>query len=41
MDWERTPEFDDWLVRSGLADADFRLAGEVGLLSEFASRPIA
>ena len=37
----RAPEFDDWLVRSGLADANFRLAGSAGLLPEFASRLIA
>lgn len=38
---KRAPEFDDWLVRTGLADADFRLAGNAGLLPEFASRLIA
>jgi ethanolamine ammonia-lyase large subunit len=38
---KRAPEFDDWLVRTGLADADFRLAGSAGLLPEFASRLIA
>ena len=38
---KRAPEFDDWLVRAGLAGADFRLAGETGLLPEFASRLIA
>ena len=38
---KRAPEFDDWLVRAGLADADFRLAGNAGLLPEFASRLIA
>src|SRR5437868_4153640 len=37
----RAPEFDDWLVRSGLAGADFRLASEAGRLPEFASRLIA
>jgi ethanolamine ammonia-lyase large subunit len=37
----RAPEFDDWLVRSGLADSDFRLAGSAGLLPEFASRLLA
>jgi ethanolamine ammonia-lyase large subunit len=37
----RAPEFDDWLVRAGLADANFRLAGSAGLLPEFASRLIA
>ena len=38
---KRAPEFDDWLVRSGLADGNFRLAGNAGLLPEFASRLIA
>jgi ethanolamine ammonia-lyase large subunit len=38
---KRAPEFDDWLVRSGLADGNFRLAGNTGLLPEFASRLIA
>ncbi|MBR1283839.1 ethanolamine ammonia-lyase subunit EutB [Bradyrhizobium sp. AUGA SZCCT0177] len=38
---KRAPEFDDWLLRSGLAGADFRLAGDAGLLPEFASRLIA
>jgi len=38
---KRAPEFDDWLVRSGLADGDFRLAGNAGLLPEFAARLIA
>jgi ethanolamine ammonia-lyase large subunit len=37
----RAPEFDDWLVRAGLADTDFRLAGSAGLLPDFASRLIA
>jgi ethanolamine ammonia-lyase large subunit len=37
----RAPEFDDWLLRAGLADADFRLAGDAGLLPEFASGLIA
>jgi ethanolamine ammonia-lyase large subunit len=36
----RAPEFDDWLVRAGLADANFRLAGSAGQLPEFASRLI-
>jgi ethanolamine ammonia-lyase large subunit len=31
----RAPEFDDWLRRSGLADADFRLSGR-GALPDFA-----
>jgi ethanolamine ammonia-lyase large subunit len=38
---KRAPEFDDWLVRAGLADDGFRLAGNAGLLPEFASRLIA
>jgi ethanolamine ammonia-lyase large subunit len=37
----RAPEFDDWLVRSGIAGADFRLAGDAGLLPDFAARLIA
>jgi ethanolamine ammonia-lyase large subunit len=37
----RAPEFDDWLVRAGLADADFRLCGHTGLLPDFAARLIA
>jgi ethanolamine ammonia-lyase large subunit len=38
---KRAPEFDDWLFRTGLSDADFRLAGGEGLLPDFASRLIA
>jgi ethanolamine ammonia-lyase large subunit len=38
---KRAPEFDDWLVRAGLADADFRLSGQTGLLPDFAARLIA
>jgi ethanolamine ammonia-lyase large subunit len=38
---KRAPEFDDWLVRTGLAGADYRLAGNAGLLPDFASRLIA
>ena len=38
---KRAPEFDDWLVRSGLADGDFRLVGNASLLPDFASRLIA
>jgi ethanolamine ammonia-lyase large subunit len=38
---KRAPEFDDWLVRTGLAGVDFRLAGNAGLLPDFASRLIA
>jgi ethanolamine ammonia-lyase large subunit len=38
---KRAPEFDEWLFRAGLADADFRLAGNSGLLPDFASRLLA
>ncbi len=38
---KRAPEFDDWLFRTGLAGADFRLAGGEGMLPDFASRLIA
>jgi ethanolamine ammonia-lyase large subunit len=38
---KRAPEFDDWLLRTGLADTNFRLAGNAGLLPDFASRLIA
>jgi ethanolamine ammonia-lyase large subunit len=37
---KRAPEFDNWLVHAGLADAGFRLAGEAGQLPDFASRLI-
>jgi ethanolamine ammonia-lyase large subunit len=37
----RAPEFDDWLVQSGIVGADIRLAGDAGLLPDFASRLIA
>jgi ethanolamine ammonia-lyase large subunit len=37
----RAPEFDDWLFRSGLTDAGFRLADNTGLLPDFAMRLIA
>ena len=37
----RAPEFDEWLVRAGLADANARLAGNTGLLPDFASRLIS
>jgi ethanolamine ammonia-lyase large subunit len=37
---KRAPEFDDWLFRAGLADASGRLAGNTGLLPDFASRLI-
>jgi ethanolamine ammonia-lyase large subunit len=38
---KRAPEFDGWLFRTGLAGADFRLAGGEGVLPDFASRLIA
>jgi ethanolamine ammonia-lyase large subunit len=38
---KRAPEFDDWLLRAGLSDSAFRLAGNTGLLPEFASKLIA
>ena len=38
---KRAPEFDDWLVRVGLADPGFRLAADAGQLPDFASRLIA
>jgi ethanolamine ammonia-lyase large subunit len=38
---KRAPEFDDWLLRAGLADAEFRLVGTTGLLPDFALRLIA
>jgi ethanolamine ammonia-lyase large subunit len=38
---KRAPEFDDWLLRVGLAGPDFRLAGNEGLLPDLASRLIA
>ena len=37
---KRAPEFDDWLMRAGLADSGLRLAGDAGLLPDFASRLI-
>jgi ethanolamine ammonia-lyase large subunit len=37
----RAPEFDDWLVRTGLADASARLAVNGAQLPDFASRLIA
>jgi ethanolamine ammonia-lyase large subunit len=37
----RAPEFDDWLARTGLADAGARLAANAALLPDFASRLIA
>jgi ethanolamine ammonia-lyase large subunit len=38
---KRAPEFDDWLVHAGLAGTDFRLAGNVGALPDFALRLLA
>ena len=37
---KRAPEFDNWLVQAGLADAAFRLAGDGRLLPDFALRLI-
>jgi ethanolamine ammonia-lyase large subunit len=36
----RAPEFDDWLFRAGLTDANFRLAGNGEVLPDFARRLI-
>jgi len=38
---KRAPEFDDWLFRVGLTDANFDLAGNGDLLPDFARRMIA
>ena len=38
---KRAPEFDDWLFRVGLADAEFRLGSDTGRLPDFASRLLA
>ncbi len=38
---KRAPEFDDWLVRNGLADSTFRLSCDAARLPDFASRLIA
>ena len=38
---KRAPEFDDWLFRAGIVDADFRLCSNPALLPDFASRLIA
>jgi ethanolamine ammonia-lyase large subunit len=38
---KRAPEFEDWLFRAGLTDADARLAANSGLLPDFASRLIS
>ncbi len=37
---KRAPEFDAWLMRAGLAGADFRLSSQAALLPDFASRLI-
>jgi ethanolamine ammonia-lyase large subunit len=38
---KRAPEFDDWLVRAGLAGPDFRLVASDAALPDFAARLIA
>ena len=38
---KRAPEFDEWLIRVGLADVNARLSGDSGLLPDFASRLIS
>ncbi|HET7493301.1 MAG TPA: ethanolamine ammonia-lyase subunit EutB, partial [Bradyrhizobium sp.] len=38
---KRAPEFDDWLFGAGLADAEFHLTGNAGLLPDVALRLIA
>jgi ethanolamine ammonia-lyase large subunit len=38
---KRAPEFDVWLLRAGLADAEFRVTGNAGVLPDFAMRLIA
>ncbi|MBI5261948.1 MAG: ethanolamine ammonia-lyase subunit EutB [Bradyrhizobium sp.] len=38
---KRAPEFDDWLVRAGIARSDLRLVADAGLLPDFAARLIA
>jgi ethanolamine ammonia-lyase large subunit len=37
----RAPEFEDWLARTGLVDAQHRLAAGPGALPDFAARLIA
>jgi ethanolamine ammonia-lyase large subunit len=37
---KRAPEFDNWLVQTGIADGSFRLAGQAGQLPDFAARLI-
>jgi ethanolamine ammonia-lyase large subunit len=38
---KRASEFDDWLFRTGLADTNYRLAGNTGLLPDFASQLVS
>src|SRR5215813_8131547 len=38
---KRAPEFEKWLVRTGIADANFRIRSHAGLLPDFASRLLA
>jgi ethanolamine ammonia-lyase large subunit len=38
---KRAPEFDDWLLRAGLVDAEFHLTSNAGLLPDVALRLIA
>jgi ethanolamine ammonia-lyase large subunit len=38
---KRAPEFDNWLLQVGIADGAFRLAGQAGLLPDFAAQLIA
>lgn len=38
---KRAPEFDDWLLRAGLAGEDTRIVGDAGRLPELASRLLA
>ena len=38
---KRAPEFDEWLIRVGLADVNARLFGDSGMLPDFASRLIS
>ena len=37
----RAPEFEDWLAHAGITGTDLRLAGDAGLLPDFATRLIA
>ncbi|OSI87190.1 ethanolamine ammonia-lyase subunit EutB, partial [Bradyrhizobium canariense] len=38
---KRAPEFDDWLVRMGIAGGDLRIRDQGGKLPDFAARLIA